>query len=167
MATRFYTVQQIPILNSAGSWNQVVASNKVTLNKTAAADTSVLYFEVPRDLHGSGLNSSGISNIKVAYSVATASLSSAPTVVVDEVSCDPTSGVTTRTAVTSTISFTGTNTVGTAAGTYQAVIPLDLGYNSSATGAFLSESDALVVELTFVAAATTVLKVLGVTVTYV
>ena len=161
MATRLYSIQQLNPFTSLGTWTLTQASNLIELVKTPANDTSVLTFEIPRDLHGSAVNVSGISAVAVHYVVATASLDAAPTVTVNKVTMNASTKAISRAAVSNTLTFAGTNTVGTAAGTYVANIAF------AAAAAALDESSAYTVEVTFNGAATGALKVGAVEVTYV
>ena len=152
MAKRFFGVGELNPSNTTGTWAQVTASNVTTFNHTAGDDTSILDFVVPTASGYLGFDRQPIKAIKVQYTVATAALDAAATAVLNKITVNDTTGVVTRAAVTQTLTFEGTDTTGTAAGTFFAVI-------TPATPLTPDEGEYYTVELTFNAAATTVLKV--------
>jgi hypothetical protein len=157
MSKRLFTARQLNAFNTTGSWSYSYSGNLVSFVKTPNADTTTLSFEFERDLSTADGNT-GITRVSINYVVATASLSSAPTATVNKVTIDPSTRVVSRSAVTQAITFSGTNTVGTAAGTYTA----DITFDQSA----ITFGEAFTVEITFVAAATTALSVNGAELNY-
>ena len=153
MPEKFYTAKDLAPINSGGAWNWTLTSNLVSFVKTAAADTTKLLFTVPRDTKSSGLTDATPSGIRVNFVVATAGLSSAPTATVNKVTYNATTRAISRAAITSTVTIAGTDTVGTSAGTYSADITF--------APQQLLDNEALTVEVSFVAAATSALSVGG------
>lgn len=155
MAKKFFGVLPINFQTTVATWTKTEAANILTLDKTAADNTSVVTIEIPKEAGFLGIDKQPIKSITVMYSVATAALDAAPTAVLNKVSCDATAGTLTRAAVTQTIAFSGTNTVGTAAGTYRAKV-------SITTPEVPGDTDSYTLAMTFDAGLTTVLKILGV-----
>lgn len=155
MAKQFIGVGELNPANTTGTWTRVTASNVTTYNKTVADDTTTVDFEVPALPGMFALDRQPVKAIEVQYSVATAALDAAPTAVLNKITIDPATGVITRAAVTQTLTFKGTNTVGTAAGTYFAVITPSAPISPNA-------GETYTVEVTFNAGLTTVLKVGGI-----
>ena len=154
MAKQFFSVGKLGLGNTTGTWTRVTASNVTTLNKTAADDTTTVDVAIPLQPGMFALEKQPIKAIELQYTVATAALDAAPTAVLNKITIDPDTGVITRAAVTQTLTFKGTNTVGTAAGTYFAVI-------TPASPISPNAGEEYTLEVTFNAAATTVLKVSG------
>lgn len=158
-ATRLYSAKDINPHAQSGTWTMVTASNITSFDKTAADDTTVLSIPVPKMPRTYTLDDPAISIIAVTYSVATAALDAAPTAVLNKLSKHATTKVWSRSAVTQAITFAGTDTTGTAAGTFDAIVTIT-------TPTRLADNEALELELTFNAGATTVLKVWGAAVTH-
>jgi len=148
-----------------GTWAFVLASNVLTFDHTDADDTSTVAIAIPAANFGPGWQDE-IKKISVTYTVVTAALDAAPTAVLNRNSWVASTGVYTRAAVTQTLTFEGVDTVGTAAGagaagTHVAVITIadaDL-LNRTTLRNYL-------LELTFNAAATTSLKITGISIDY-
>ena len=144
---------------TTGVWAYQLAANILSFHKVAAATVSVISVCVPYDERG-GLQADGmLSAISYDYTVATANQTGAPTPVLRKLTKNAATGVTTSAVVTTTTAFTGTNTVGSAIGTYNCILTV-------ATPAALGDEESLILEITQNEAATTVLDIFGVTATY-
>lgn len=151
---KFYAVNELQPLNTAGAWTMTHAANLTSLNKTANADTSTLVFPIPRNIRPGGTGEPQIVSIAAQWDNATAALSSAPTVTVNKVSINDTTKAVTRAALANTLTIAGTDAVGTATGDFTAKAALNQPYT-------LLDNEALTFEITFAAAATSVVKVYG------
>lgn len=158
-ATRLYSITDIRPQTTVGTFTYTTASNITSLDKTAADDTSVVVFPIKKMPRTLDQDDPAISVIEVTYSVATAALDAAPTAVLNKLTKNTTTKVWSRSAVTQTLTFAGTNTAGTAAGTYDAIVTIT-------TPTRLEDNESLELELTFNAGATTVLKLFGMAVTH-
>ena len=158
MSKRFIPIQALNPSTSAGTWAYTTASNLTALVKTPAANTSVVSFSLPRDLSGA-YNPPGITQVSINWTTGVAALSSAPTLTVNKVVIDPSTRAVSRSAVTPALSaISGTDTTGTATG--------DFTFNASFHPTTLDDTSAYTFEISFVAAATSTLKVSGVEITY-
>lgn len=144
---------------TTGAWTTDLTSNIYSLKKAAAATTSVVNLPVPKAPKSEWQEDGVPTVIEVNYLVSTAALSSAPTAILNKISRDTSTGAVTRTAVTQTLTFTGANTVGTATGAYDAVVTIT-------TPTAIADNETLVLSLTMNEAATSVLNINGMTVTY-
>jgi hypothetical protein len=154
-----FAIQALTPFASVGVWAYTVISNIIGFHKAAAATVSVLHIPVPYDEKG-GLAADGfLSEFSVDYQVSTANLTAAPTAVLRKHTKDPATGITTQASVPGTLTFTGTNTVGTAIGTYNAKFAVT-------DPAALGDFECLIFELTMNEAATSVLDIRGATATY-
>ena len=153
-----YGIQEIPTFAGAvGTWANVIASNLMSFNHTAAAESAVSVHFIPKRLFTPNYTGAqALQKIAVIYSVGTADLSGAPTAVLDQVTQNATTRVTSRVAAVQTLAFTGANTGGiTAAGAnYAAEV-------SITTPILLPATDTYVLEMTWPCAATSVLKIFG------
>lgn len=162
--TKYWKAAEFPgrIFNTTGTWAFATASNVTTFNHTDADDTSILTIPIPK------LGELGKQNapkeIGVVYTVVTADLDAAPTAVLNKYALNTTTGVSTRSAVTQTLTFGGADTVGTAAGAGAA--GTHIAKVTPSTVEALDPEEQYILELTFNAGATTVLKVTDIYVTY-
>lgn len=150
-------------LSSAG-----VPSGMFNLHKAAAASTSVVHITIPHGPRG-GLptNEDGqVSVIEVFYLVTTANLTSAPTAVLNKYSSPggAGTGLGALAAVTQVLTFAGVDTVGTAngagaSGSHIAVITVSTPFTCN-------DYENLMLQMTMNEAATSVLDLIGVAVTY-
>lgn len=160
-AKRTFSVAEIPLTPSSattGVWASQLASNKLTFHKAAAATTSVVNIPIKKDA-APGSEDNRIASISVSYTVATAALSSAPTAALRVLTTDATSGALTATTIAGALTFSGTNTVGTAAGTYFATF-------TPTTPTQIADTSSVILELTMNEAATSVLDINSVKVDY-
>lgn len=144
---------------TTGAWTTDLTANIYSLKKAAAATTSVVNIPVPKAPKSEWQEDGVPSVIEVNYLVATAALSSAPTAILNKLSRNTSTGAFTRTAVAQALTFTGANTVGTAVGAYDAVVTIT-------TPTALADNESLVLSLTMNEAATSVLNINGMTVTF-
>lgn len=144
---------------TTGTWTTDLTGNKYTLKKAAAATTSVVNLPVPTAPNGAWQEDGQVSVIEVSYTVATAALSSAPTAILNKLTFDSTNGDLERAAVTQTLTFAGLDAVGTAAGDHIARVTIT-------TPTTLTEDESYVLSLTMNEAATSVLNINSVKVTY-
>lgn len=165
--TKTWNVAQYPasgLFNTTGTWAFATASNITTFDHTDGDDTSILTIPVPKPDFGLGWQNAP-SAINVTYTLTTADLDAAPTAVLNKLSYNSSTGVVTRSAVTqATIAFGGVDSTGTAAGAGAAgthIVTV-----APATIEALDDTENYVLELTFNAAATTVLKVTTISVSY-
>lgn len=160
-AKRSFNVAEIPLSPAnatTGVWAYQLAANKLTLHKAAAATTSVVNIPVKKDAQP-GAEDNKIAAISVSYTVATANLTSAPTAALRVLTTDATSGALTASTIAGALTFSGTNTVGTAIGTYFATF-------TPTTPAQIADTDSVVLELTMNEAATSVLDINSMKVDY-
>ena len=158
-ASRTYSILENRPFNTSGTYTLTLTANILSFDKTAADDTTVVVFPIPKLPRTATQDDPAVSVIECSYSVATAALDAAPTAVLNLCSKSATTKVTSRAATTQAITFAGTNTVGTAAGTYDAIVTIT-------TPARLTDLQYYELELTFNAAATTVLKLFGISITH-
>ena len=145
-----------------------VPSGYVNLNKAAASTNSVVHFNIPHGPRG-GLptNEDGqVSVIEVFYQVTTANLSSAPTAVLNKYTTPggTGTGLAALAAVTQSLTFAGVDTVGTVAGAGTA--GAHIAVITVTTPFTLADYENLALQLTMNEAATSVLNITGVAVTY-
>ena len=152
---KYFSIQELAPNPSLGTWTESVASNIVQLAKVAQSQSPVLTFSIPRDKLGTAWGDPKIVSMSVQYAVATAALSSAPSLVFNALSMAEDTRVVSRTAKADTTTFSGTDTVGTAVGTYAVKGALDQPLE-------LLDTESLTAEFTFPCAATTVLTLRGV-----
>ena len=162
--TKLFSPGDVAMRGETGTWALALASNVFTFSHSDADDTSVVAIPIPRYNGGKTWRNSP-SIIKVTYTVVTAALGGAPTAVLDKMSWSSSTGVTTRAAVTQTLTFGGVDAVGTAAGagaagTHIAIVTVTTPEN-------LTDADYYILELTLNAEGTTVLKIQNFEVTYV
>ena len=119
---------------STGAWVQTLASNIMSLNHTAAAETSILFFALSPVLFKSDLwEQVTILSVRAIYSVATAALTSGPTAAVDKYTFDANLRTATRAAPTTTnVGYTGTLTSGFANGFAVGTYSADVTFNTFA-----------------------------------
>jgi hypothetical protein len=143
------------ITSGNGSWTFSTSGNVPSFNKQAAADTTTTLHPISRRYFPLGPSGAlALAKASVLFTVGTAGLSSAPTAVLDQVTINATTRAVTRAAAVQTLAFVGTDTVGTSTGNYSAEV-------SITTPILLPPTDYYVLELTWVAAATSVLKIFG------
>lgn len=143
------------IIATVGTWALDTTSSLPNLKHTAADNTSVLFIplNLPPEISIAPQNYQ-IAKVDFQYVIGTAALDAAPTAALARISTVETTGVRTRTAETTpTMSFVGTNTVGTAAGTYIGTA------TPAASLAHLENNEQFWLELTLNAAATTDLAI--------
>jgi hypothetical protein len=162
--TRFLDAADMSLTPSnatTGVWASQLASNIYSFHKAAAATTSVINLPVPRSFGQLKSDDLGPSIIKVYYKVATADLTSAPTAVLNKLQGPATTGIVARAAVTQALTFGGIDTVGqtSTAGDHIAIVTL-------AAPLVLQDNESLVLALTMGEAATSVLDIFGMQVTY-
>ena len=154
-----FAIQALNPIATVGAWVYTVVSNVLGFHKNAAATVSVVHIPVPYDERG-GLQQDGmLSEISVDYQVSTNALTSAPTAALRKHTKDPATGITTSASVPGALTFTGTNTVGTAIGTYNAKFAVT-------DPAALGDYESLTLELTMNENAASVLDIRGATCTY-
>lgn len=152
---------------TTGAWTMALSAAGVpagthTLHKAAAATVSVLHLPIPTSV----IEDARPAIIEVFYLVTTANLTSAPTFVLNKMTYPGGSGtgLAALAAVTQTLTFAGVDAVGTAAGagaagSHIAVITIT-------SPSLLQDTDSLHLQLTMNEAATSVLDIFGITVTY-
>ena len=163
--TKTFGVGEIALTNTTGTWTYVTSSNVQSFNHTDADDTSIVSIPIPFSNFGPGWQDE-LKAITVTYTVVTAALDAAPTAVLNRNSWVAATGVKTRAAVTQTLPCRGVDTTGTAAGagaagTHTAIVTIadaDL-LNRTTLRDYL-------LELTFNAAGTTVLKITGISIDF-
>lgn len=138
-----------------------VPAGYVNLHKAAASTTSVVHMRIPP-----GPKGGNVSVIEVFYQVTTANLSSAPTAVLNKYTTPggALSGLAALAAVTQTLSFAGIDTVGTVAGA--AAAGAHIAVITVTTPAALGDYENLALQLTMNEAATSVLDITGMAVTW-
>lgn len=157
-STRLYTATEMNLRGYTGTFTMTNSSNQSYWLKTDADNTSIVAIPIPKIPRTLNLDDPAVSVIAVTYSVATASLDAAPTAVLSKHSKHATTKVWTDGSVANALTFAGTNTAGTAAGTYDAIVTVT-------TPVRMTDLECLELELTFNAAATTVLTIFGMAVT--
>lgn len=172
---RSYNVLQLGLQAAnatTGVWTFALSSaaapsGAVTLNKAAAATNSVLNLQVPNGINGLRGDDSQVSIIEVFYQVTTANLTSAPTAVINRMTYPggTGTGLVALATVTQVLSFAGVDTVGTAAGagatgSHIAVVTISTPFTPA-------DTETLHLKLTMNEAATSVLDIHGMTVTYI
>lgn len=135
-----------------GTWNLNSTSNILEYVKVAADQTAVVIFDIPRDSLGTGWGRPSIVSVALQYTVGTAALDAAPSVVLNKLTMAADTKVITRAASADTTTVAGTDTTGTAAGTFTVKGAFD-------TPQVLEDNEYLTAEFTFDCAATTVLTV--------
>ena len=156
---------------TTGAWTLTlsaagVPAGTINLHKAAAATTSVLHIPVPHGFRD-GLNDDAQPTIiEVFYQVTTADITTAPTAVLNKMAYPggAGTGLAALTAVTQAITFAGIDTIGKVAGAGAAGAHIAVVTITSPTT--LSDTDSLHLQLTMGEAATTVLDLFGMTVTY-
>lgn len=143
---------------TTGAWTLQLSAGKITLNKAAAATTSVVNIPIKKDADA-GAEDKKVASVAFEYSVATAALSAAPTAVLNINTVNPTTGALTSSTVAGTLTFAGTNTVGTAVGDYIATFAIT-------TPVQLADTDSAFLTVTMNEAATSVLNLNGVKIDY-
>ena len=167
LARRSYDILTLgldPNAATTGVWTTQLSSNLLSLHKAAAATTSVVTIPIPRSPRLPSLAIGPflqVAVIEVFYKVTTANLTSAPTAVLNRQTAPGGLGTGTvaRLAINQTLTFAGLDTIGTIQGDHIAVItpsPLPI----------LDDYDSMYVTLTMNEAATSVLDIFGITVTY-
>ena len=154
MAKKFYSVLDLRPDFSAGTWTTSIASNIPTSVKVAADETPVVSFPIPRYLFGSGAGEPKVVSAACQYTVATAALDAAPSMVFNTITLTESTGALARAAAADTTTISGTDTTGTAAGTFLVKGALDQPLT-------LSDTEFLTCAFTYDCAATTVLTIRG------
>ena len=149
---------------TVGLWATQLAGGIYSLHKIAALSTSIVSIPIPHAPRG-GLPSNedaSISIIEIFYQVTVAGLTSAPTAVLNRKSCPggTGSGVVANTTFAQSLTFAGLDSVGIAIGSHIAVI-------TPTVPTTLADSEAIVATITMNEAATSVLDIYGITVTYI
>lgn len=146
---------------TTGVWTSQLSSNIYSYHKAAAATTSVLNFGIPRSPGMSKSDDNAVAAVRVFYKVTTADLSSAPTAVLNLLTAPTTTGIVARAAVTQALTFGGIDTVGltATAGDHIAIVTL-------AAPQVMNNNTTLVLALTMNEAATSVLEIFGMQITY-
>lgn len=150
---------------TTGVWATQLSAGIYSLHKAAASSTSVVNLPIPHGPRG-GLptcEDAQIALIEVFYKVSTANLTSAPTVALNRHTFPGGTGTGTvaSTAVTQVLSFAGADGVGTAF-----AAPNHIAVVTITTPFVMDDSDSLILTLTMNEAATSVLDIFGITVTY-
>ncbi len=150
---------------TTGAWISALTSNIFSFHKAAAGTTSVVNISIPPGPRG-GLptnDDAQVSIIELFYLVATTNLTSAPTAILNLLTMPggAGTGIVARSAVTQVLTFAGVDTVGTTAtnGNHIAVVTITTPFT-------MLDSDHLSLSLTMNEAATSVLDIYGITVTY-
>lgn len=159
--TIFYGALDLPAPQfSAGTWTLTKTGNIHSWDKSAADETPVVSIAVPKFNQGAQFGGR-IKSVGIVYSVATAALDAAPSIVLNKLTLNQTTKAVSRAAITDTDTVAGSDTTGTAAGNYTlsaVVADADLVADD--------ENVTYTVEGTFNAAGTTVLKIFGLEVQY-
>lgn len=151
MAQRMsFMVPNTGFVFSTGTWTQTDVSGVHKQRKTAADNAPVVRFFVCPPPETPYPHERQVKKIHLPYTIATAALDAAPTAVVRKVSLNGTTRVLDDATVTETEAISGTAALGTAVGDYLLTITLT-------TPQRLEDHEYLQVEVTFDAAATTVL----------
>ena len=144
-------IQLRHVIATVGTWALTVASNLVTLDKSAADDTSVLYVPIVPEPELPHARARDIKYVRFQWSNATAALDAAPTAVLSKVTKNTTTKVRTRATVTQTLTISGTDATGTAVGTFEGLV-------TPSTPVRLEDNEELWLEITINAGATSVVK---------
>jgi len=156
MAIKFYNPLELRPDATVGTWTLSVASSIPQLLHTDADNTSVLTYHIPREVGASSpLGNPKLVAVSLQYAVATAALDAAPTAVFNTLTMATDTRIVSRAAAADTTTFSGTNTVGTAAGTYACRAALDQPLE-------LADNQSLTVDFTINAAATSVVTIRGI-----
>ena len=167
---RSYHILGTDITATTGVWGWQLSSGLVSFHKAANATTSVLHIPIPAGPKG-GLpvnEDAQVSVIEMFYLVSTANLTSAPTAVFNRHTMPGGAGtgfVAVATTPAATTTYAGVDAVGTAfgagaAGSHILVQTFATPYN-------YVDTDCMVMTVTMNEAATSVLDIFGITVTYV
>ena len=169
---RFFTVSELGLTAASattGAWTLAlsaagVPAGVVSLDKAAAATNSVIHIPVPKDLKESKQEDGQVASFALVYNVTTADLTTAPSCVLKKFSYSTATGLTATATQTTTIAFTGIDTVGkvsgaAAAGSHIATVSITTPFS-------LADNESLVATFTMGEAATSVLDITGLQVTY-
>lgn len=167
-----------PASATTGVWLQKLSSGLYSLNKAAAATTSVVNIAVPPSPRGGQPTleirtwedkydwNALIASIEVFYLVSTADLTTAPTVVLSKMTMPAAGGTgfVASTAITQTVTYAGVDAVGKAngvgaAGSHIAVVTIT-------SPVAVGDNESLVLTITMGEAATSVLDIFGIGVNY-
>jgi hypothetical protein len=142
---------------STGTWARSLQSNVEVYRKTAADNSPIMFVTLPIPPEFPLAREVNVESVDVYYSVTTAALEAAPVSVLRRKTLVAATGPTVAT-VTETEAITGDDTTGTAEGQYKLTI-------TPSSPVRLDDNDEqLQVEVTFNAAATTVLDITAVVV---
>lgn len=169
---RFFTVSELGLSAASattGVWTLAlsaagVPANTVSLDKAAAATTSVVHIPIPKAPNGRYLEDGPVASFSLFYNVTTADLTTAPAVALYKYTMNTSTGLVVIAAITQTIAFGGIDAVGKvsgagAAGSHIATCTIT-------TPAALANNESLVSKWTMGEAATSVLDITGLSVTY-
>jgi hypothetical protein len=140
------------LMFSTGTWTLTAVSDVMKYRKTAADNSPVVRFFVDPGPEGPASRARNVKKVHVPYTVATADLDAAPTTVIRKISEDGTTRVLSDAVLTETEAKSGTDTTGLAVGDFLLSVTL-------ATPVRLADGEYLQVEVTFDAAATSVLDI--------
>lgn len=163
--TRFYSDRELglsPSSATTGVWASQLSSGITSLHKAAAATTSVVNLPIPKSGGGQYNEDKLVSVIKVFYKVATADLTSSPTAVLEKITAPTGTGIVAKTDVAQTVTFGGVEAVDgktSTSGDHILIVTVT-------APAQLANTDSLVLEVTMGEAATSVLDIFGIQVTY-
>jgi hypothetical protein len=169
---RFFNVLELGLTAAnatTGVWTLAlsaagVPASTVSLDKAAAGTTSVIHIPVPRAQKAEAQEDGQATVLKLFYNVTTANLTTAPSVVLNKVSQNTSTGLNTITAITQAITFAGVDAIGkvagaAAAGSHIAVVTIT-------TPVTLADNETLIATFTMGEAATSVLDITGMSVAY-
>jgi hypothetical protein len=154
---------------TTGVWTTQLSAGLYSLHKAAVATTSVVNIPIPHGPRGGVPTNEDaqIALLELFYLVSTANLTSAPTAVLNKLTLPGgavTSGFAANAVVAQVLSFSGVDTVGTVsgagqAGSHIAVVTVTVPFT-------LNDADSLILTITMNEAATSVLDLFGLAVTY-
>ncbi len=165
---RTYGITQLGISFQNASipgWTMLYSGGIASLHKEATGNTgSVVNLQVPHSPRGGSNEDAQVSVLSVFYLVTTADLTSAPTAALNKVTYPAGTALVASATVTQSLTFGGIDSIGKvngagAAGSHTAIVTIT-------TPITLATTDNLYLALTMGEAATSVLDIFGMQVTY-
>lgn len=170
--SRFFTVPELGLTAESattGAWLVKFSAagaptSAVSLDKAAAATTSVVNIPIPKALNGRYLEDGPITSFSLYYNVTTADLTNAPTVALRKYTMNASTGLVVIAAVTQSLAFGGIDAIGKVSGAAGA--GCHIATVTITTPAALLSNESLVASFTMGEAATSVLDITGLQVNY-
>ena len=169
---RFYTPVELGLSAASattGAWTLAFSAagaptSTVSLDKAAAATNSVLHITLPKGSKGNGYEDSPIASFALFYNTTTADHTTAPAVVLRKYTMNTTTGLVVIATVATTLVFSGVDAIGKVSGA--AAAGAHIATATITTPAALLDNESLVSTWTMGEAATSVLDITGMQVTY-